>query len=76
MGIEVDMNLRHLGRFVPAPGRKGRLVLWFGYGLSLRGSCVGNLIPNDTVLGGSGTFKRWGLVGGVQVIWEHDLRRD
>lgn len=42
-------------------------VLCFGYGLSvsLKDSCVGSLVFSVVMLRGRGTYKRWGLAGGL-----------
>lgn len=40
-------------------------LLWFGYGLSPKGSCTGSLVLNVMILNGGGTFRERGLVGGV-----------
>jgi hypothetical protein len=38
-------------------------MLWFGCGLSLKGTCVVGLYSNETVLTDGGIFKR-SLIGG------------
>jgi hypothetical protein len=37
--------------------------------MSPKGSCVAGLFPKVVLLEAGGTFKRWGLVGGPEVIW-------
>jgi hypothetical protein len=42
-------------------------MLYFGSEMSLKGPYVKDLVPSLALLGGSGAFKMWGLVRGLQV---------
>lgn len=49
----------------------GNLMLWFGGGLSPKGSCVGGLVPRVVVFGGGAS---WEVTGGINVVLVGPLR--
>lgn len=49
---------------------------WFGRVLPSRVSCVEGLVPSVVMLGGGGTFNRWGLIEGNEVVGSTVLRKD
>jgi hypothetical protein len=51
-------------------------LLQFGWGLCPKGSCVGSLVSSVAVLERGGTFRKWGLMGGSQVIVDVTLWKD